>query len=67
VSPAPSDDAAFRQWRAECIEQFREVNLETEDLMQMMPFRAVLLRVSKRLMLTRTCAILESPLYTLRH
>lgn len=54
----PRDDARFRTWRAETIET-RQDNLDAEDLVAMLPYRVALMRLSKRLGLTTTCAVLE--------
>ena len=63
----PAADLRYRTWRAGCIEGFREVNLNTEDLFDILPFRRAALILSKRLGLTRTCAVLESNLYFRKH
>ena len=57
------NDRAFMLWLSICIETFREVNLEDEDLFGVVPFRVAALSLSKRLGLTETCRILESNLY----
>lgn len=63
----PRDDTAFRMLLATCIEGSREVNLEAENLFGVVPFRRAALLLSKRLGLTRSCAVIESNLYFRRH
>lgn len=59
----PANDGAFRLWLSGCIETFREVNLIDKDPLASLCFRSRMLRLSKRLALSRTCKLLESPLY----
>lgn len=61
----PSDDAAFRRWKAHTIES-RERNLNTKDLVRCMPFRCAAALIAKKHGLTMTCAALESNVYTLQ-